>query len=131
MINCILLITNCILINLCICLFIDQGKRILFPLTLFVINLGLSMVAEGVQCIQIEILENAKVMKIIKMNYRLGNKLPPISVDLSLPAITRTKSLNPSIQDVRSLISHSKEEKSKKSQHAFSNVLTQFWNKKE
>ena len=50
----------------------------------------------------------------------------PETADSFLPAITRTKSLSPSIQDVRSLISHSKEEKSKKSQHAFSNVLTQY-----
>ena len=51
--------------------------------------------------------------------------------DLSLPAITRTKSLNPSTADVLSSSLESEENKKQISQHAFSNVLTQFWNKKE
>ena len=62
----------------------------------------------------------------------------PTTVDSFLPVITRTKSLNPSTADVYkrqadvlSLSLESKESKSKKSQHAFSSVLTQFWNKKE
>jgi DNA polymerase III delta prime subunit len=53
------------------------------------------------------------------------------TADLSLPAITRTKSLNPSTVDVLSSSSPLKESKKQISQHAFSNVLTQFWNKKE
>merc|ERR1712078_83983 len=54
----------------------------------------------------------------------------PETADSFLPAITRTKSLNPSTADVLSSISQSKENKKPISQHAFSNVLTQFWNKK-
>ena len=52
------------------------------------------------------------------------------TADLSLPAITRTKSLNPSTVDVLSSNLESKESKKQISQHAFSNVLTQFWNKR-
>jgi len=55
----------------------------------------------------------------------------PTTADLSLPAITRIKSLNPSTADVLSLSLELKESKSKKSQHAFSSVLTQSWKKKE
>ena len=51
----------------------------------------------------------------------------PETADLFLPAITKTKSLNHSIADVPSLISELKENRNKRSRHAFSNVLTGSW----
>ena len=51
----------------------------------------------------------------------------PETVDSFLPAITKTKSLSPSIADVPSLISELKENRNKRSRHAFSNVLTGSW----
>ena len=51
----------------------------------------------------------------------------PETVDSFLPAITKTKSLNPSIADAPSLISQLKESRNKRSQHAFSSVLTGSW----